>query len=149
MQRGWPPGQQVVLFDYAASRAGRVPVDLLGDYAGRLLTDGYEGYAEVVRRNGITHAGCWEHDRRKFVEAQKVQLKGKTGKADWALNQIRKLYAVEKQAKALAPAVRCVNRRAGHLSISSAPGSTNHWPRYCPKVRWVKPCTTWITSGSA
>ncbi|AVI62913.1 IS66 family transposase [Halomonas sp. GFAJ-1] len=106
VQRGGPPGQQVVLFDYAASRAGRVPVDLLGDYTGRLLTDGYEGYAEIVRRNGITHAGCWAHARRKFVDAQKVQPKGKTGKADWALNQIRKLYGVEKQAKALEPEAR-------------------------------------------
>ena len=106
VQRGGPPGQQVVLFDYDASRAGRVPVRLLGNYAGRLVTDGYEGYAEVVRRNGLTHAGCWAHARRKFVEAQKVQPKGKTGKADWALNQIRKLYAVEKQAKALEPEAR-------------------------------------------
>ncbi|NYS61241.1 IS66 family transposase [Vreelandella salicampi] len=106
VQRGGPPGQQVVLFDYDASRAGRVPVRLLSDYAGRLITDGYEGYAEVVRRNGITHAGCWAHARRKFVEAQKVQPKGKTGKADWALNQIRKLYGVEKQAKALKPDAR-------------------------------------------
>ncbi|MDQ7734152.1 IS66 family transposase, partial [Halomonas sp. SpR1] len=106
VQRGGPPGQQVVLFDYAASRAGQVPVDLLGAYAGRLLTDGYEGYAEIVRRNGITHAGCWAHARRKFVEAQKVQPKGKTGKADWALNQIRKLYGVEKQAKGLEPDAR-------------------------------------------
>ncbi|MEE3215858.1 MAG: IS66 family transposase, partial [Pseudomonadota bacterium] len=73
LQRGGPPGQQVVLFDYDASRAGRVPVRLLGDYAGCLVTDGYEGYAEVVRKNGITHAGCWAHARRKFVEAQKVQ----------------------------------------------------------------------------
>lgn len=106
LQRGGPPGQQIVLFDYDASRAGRVPVRLLGDYAGRLVTDGYEGYADVVRRNGLTHAGCWAHARRKFVEAQKVQPKGKTGKADWALNQIRKLYAVEKQAKALEPEAR-------------------------------------------
>ncbi|MGJ7462813.1 IS66 family transposase [Halomonas sp. MA07-2] len=110
LQRGGPPGQQVVLFDYDASRAGRVPVRLLGDYAGRLVTDGYEGYAEVVRRNGITHAGCWAHARRKFVEAQKVQPKGKTGKADWALNQIRKLYAVEKQAKARDPEARLALR---------------------------------------
>ena len=106
VQRGGPPGQQVVLFDYDASRAGRVPVRLLGNYAGRLVTDGYEGYAEIVRRNGLTHAGCWAHARRKFVEAQKVQPKGKTGKADWALNQIRKLYGVEKQAKALEPDAR-------------------------------------------
>jgi transposase len=106
LQRGGPPGQQVVLFDYDASRAGRVPLRLLGDYAGRLVTDGYEGYAEVVRKNGITHAGCWAHARRKFVEAQKVQPKGKTGKADWALNQIRKLYAVETQAKSFDPEAR-------------------------------------------
>ncbi len=106
VQRGGPPGQQVVLFDYTASRAGQVPVDLLGDYAGRLITDGYEGYTEIVRRNGITHAGCWAHARRKFVEAQKVQPKGKTGKADWALNQIRKLYAVETQARAPGPEAR-------------------------------------------
>ncbi|SHF88124.1 transposase [Modicisalibacter ilicicola DSM 19980] len=110
LQRGGPPGQQVVLFDYDASRAGRVPVRLLGDYAGRLVTDGYEGYAEVVQQNGITHAGCWAHARRKFVEAQKVQPKGKTGKADWALNQIRKLYAVEQQAKALDPDARLALR---------------------------------------
>ncbi|WP_151441744.1 IS66 family transposase, partial [Halomonas lysinitropha] len=110
LQRAGPPGQQVVLFDYDASRAGRVPVRLLGDYAGRLVTDGYEGYAEVVRRNGITHAGCWAHARRKFVEAQKVQPKGKTGKADWALNQIRKLYAVETQAKGLEPEARLALR---------------------------------------
>jgi transposase len=32
-----------------------------------------------------------------------VQPKGKTGKAVWALNQIRKLYSLEKQAKALDP----------------------------------------------
>jgi len=94
------------LFDYDASRAGQVPVRLLGNYAGRLVTDGYEGYAEVVRRNGLTHAGCWAHARRKFVEAQKVQPKSKTGKADWALNQIRKQYGVEKQAKALEPDAR-------------------------------------------
>lgn len=49
---------------------------------------------------------CWAHARRKFVDVQKVQPKGKTGKADWALNQIRKLYGVEKQAKALGPDAR-------------------------------------------
>lgn len=106
VQRGGPPGQQVVLFDYDPSRAGRVPLRLLGDYSGCLLTDGYEGYAEVVRRNDITHAGCWAHARRKFIEAQKAQPKNKTGKAGWALNQISKLYGVEKQARALAPAAR-------------------------------------------
>lgn len=54
VQRGGPPGQQVVLFDYGASRAGQVSVDLLGDYAGLLITDGY-----LRLRRG--HASQWDH----------------------------------------------------------------------------------------
>ena len=132
LQRGGPPGQQVVLFDYDASRAGRVPVRLLSDYAGCLVTDGYEGYAEVVRKNGITHAGCWAHARRKFVEAQKVQPKGKTGKADWALNQIRKLYANHGARKALddlleageAVAVQIENQEAPYYALTATLDNT-------------------------
>jgi transposase len=101
VQRGGPPGQQVVLYDYDASRSGQVPTRLLENYQGILVTDGYEGYAEVVRTNQLTHAGCWAHARRKFVEAQKVQPKGKVGRADQALSLIRSLYAMEKQARHL------------------------------------------------
>ncbi|WP_269490054.1 IS66 family transposase [Alkalilimnicola ehrlichii] len=111
VQRGGPPGEQVVRYDYDTSRSGRVPQRLLGDYAGVLVTDGYEGYAQVVRENGITHAGCWAHARRKFVEAQKVQPKGKTGKADWALSLIGKLYRVEREGKTLDPEDRLVLRQ--------------------------------------
>lgn len=106
VSRGGPPGKQVVLFDYDASRSGQVPQRLLGDYGGILLSDGYEGYARVVRENGITHAGCWSHARRKFVEAQKVQPKGKVGKADWVLSLIAKLYRVEKKAQGLSATER-------------------------------------------
>jgi len=99
VQRGGPPGQQVVLYDYDASRSGQVPTRLLENYQGILVTDGYEGYAQVVRTNQLTHVGCWAHARRKFVEAQKVQPKGKVGRADQALSLIRSLYAVEKQTR--------------------------------------------------
>jgi len=99
VQRGGPPGQQVVLYDYDASRSGQVPTRLLENYRGILVTDGYEGYAQVVRTHRLTHVGCWAHARRKFVEAQKVQPKGKVGRADQALSLIRSLYAVEKRAQ--------------------------------------------------
>lgn len=106
VQRGGPPGEQIVLYHYAPSRGGQVPVALLQDFTGCLLTDGYSGYGDVVRRNDITHAGCWAHARRKFVDAQKAQPKGKTGKAAWFLNQIGKLYAIDKRAKDLDPRAR-------------------------------------------
>lgn len=111
VQRGGPPGQQVVLYDYDVSRSGQVPVRLLDDYAGVLVTDGYEGYNQVVTANQLTHAGCWAHARRKFVQAQKVQPKCKKGRADQALSLIRSLYAVKKQAKHLSPEERLELRR--------------------------------------
>ncbi|WP_417521772.1 IS66 family transposase [Marinobacter sp.] len=110
VQRGGPPGQQVVLYDYDASRSGQVPTRLLENYQGILVTDGYEGYAQVVRTNRLTHMGCWAHARRKFVEAQKVQPKGKVGRADQALSLIRSLYAVEQKAKTMSAEERLALR---------------------------------------
>ena len=116
VQRGGPPGTEVVLFDYDPSRSGQVPRRLLDDYNGILLSDGYEGYAQVVRDNAMTHAGCWAHARRKFKEAQKVQPKGKTGKADRALASIGKLYRVEREAQGL-PVEERERLRATHSRL--------------------------------
>ena len=103
--RGGPPGQPSVLFEYDPSRAGKVPVRLLDDFKGVLQADGYSGYGKVCRNNGITRIGCWDHARRKFVEATKggkPQGKGKStnvSKADVALSHINKLYAIERKIK--------------------------------------------------
>lgn len=43
VQRGGPPGQVIILFDYASSRKGSVPICLLDDFQGYLQTDGYAG----------------------------------------------------------------------------------------------------------
>ena len=76
MQTGGPPGRPVVVFDYDASRGGQVPVRLLHDYRGYVMTDGYSGYNELMRTDGIDQLICWAHVRRRFVEAVKVQPKG-------------------------------------------------------------------------
>jgi len=85
----------IVLYDYQNSRAGRCAEDYLQDFNGYLQVDGYVGYEQT----DATLAGCWAHARRKFIEAQTVQVKGKTGKADWAINHIQKLYRIEKEIK--------------------------------------------------
>jgi transposase len=116
--RGGPPDQPSVLFDYDPSRAGSVPVRLLDDFQGILQADGYSGYGQVCRANAITRIGCWDHARRKFVEASKAaQGKGKTkngivSKADVALSHINKLYAIERQIKELSDAERYRIRQA-------------------------------------
>ena len=103
--RGGPPDQPVVLFHYDASRSEAVPSRLLDGYAGVLQTDGYAGYNKVCRDNPITRIGCWDHARRKFVEASKAapaKKKGqKASKADVAIGKIRKLYAIETRIKDL------------------------------------------------
>ncbi|HEY8331831.1 MAG TPA: IS66 family transposase, partial [Pseudomonas sp.] len=91
VQTGGPPDRPVVLFDYTTSRAQEVPLRLLEGYSGYLMTDDYAGYNALAARPGIERLACLAHARRKFVEAQKVQPKGKTGRADVALNLINRL----------------------------------------------------------
>lgn len=81
----------IVLYDYQSSRAGRCSVDYLDGFTGYLQVDGYVGYEKTLAKL----AGCWAHARRKFIEAQTAQPKGKTGKADMALSMIQKLYRIE------------------------------------------------------
>ena len=94
----------IVLYDYQPTRAGKCAVDFLQNddkqhYTGYLHVDGYAGY----HQSHATLVVCMAHIRRKFDEAQKAQSKTskKTGKADWALNHIQKLYRIEKQIKGL------------------------------------------------
>ena len=98
---GGVEGKRVVLFDYDPSRAGAVPLRLLAGWSGDLMTDGYEGYNKVVAAQGINHLTSWAHARRRFVEAAKLQPKGKKGLADEAVAMIGELYRVERDAAGL------------------------------------------------
>lgn len=73
------------------------------------------GYNRVCRDNNITRIGCWDHARRKFVEASKAAPAKKKGdkvrKADIAISKIRKLYAIEERIKDLAPEPKTVQRQ--------------------------------------
>jgi len=112
LQRGGPPGQPVVLYDYAPGRGQEVPKRLLAGFRGYLQTDGYDGYNAVVAVNGLTHIGCMAHARRKFDEAVKAQGKKQpAGNAQRGLALIRKLYRVEKQARTLTPGGRYAHRQ--------------------------------------
>lgn len=119
--RGGPPGHPSVLFEYDPSRGGKVPVRLLDDFQGILQADGYSGYGKVCRDNNLTRIGCWDHARRKYVEASRAApAKGKKGqpsKADVALSHIRKLYAIEKAARDLSDTERYRVRQEKSLPL--------------------------------
>lgn len=93
--RSTQPTASAVLFRYEPSRSGAVVTDLLDSFTGALMVDGYEGYNAACSKNTIKRLGCWAHARRKFIEAQQTQPKGKTGKADQGLAYIQQLYRIE------------------------------------------------------
>ena len=102
VRRGGAPGQTSILFDYAATRAGAVPLRLLADYQGYLQSDDYAGYNAAGKRAGMKHVGCLDHARRRFVKAVQAQhaiVGQERGLAPEALVIIRKLYAIEKLAR--------------------------------------------------
>ena len=85
----------VVYYRYEPTRSGAVPAQILEDFVGTLVADGYVGYNAVDKCNQIVRAGCMAHARRKFTEALKVQGKKRTGRAQVAVNMIGKLYVIE------------------------------------------------------
>ena len=72
---------------------------LLESYRGYVMTDDYAGYNALALQPGVERLACMTHAQRKFVNAQKVQPKGKTGRADIALTMINKLYGIECELK--------------------------------------------------
>lgn len=81
-----------VLFPWRESRASPNVKELLGDFRGVLLTDGYAAYGRyAATTEGIVHAQCWAHCRRHFHEAEGAEPQ----RAAEALEQIGALYRVE------------------------------------------------------
>lgn len=91
------PGEpSKALVEFRTSRGRDGPVRFLDKWSGTLIVDGYAGYDEVVRANGIRRAGCWAHARRKLKDAVD------TGAADAAgvLALVQQLFDVERPINA-------------------------------------------------
>ena len=105
VMRGGPPDKPVVMFNYDKSRGGAVAERLLSGFTGRYFqSDGYAGYDAACRAKKVVHLGCFDHARRKVVEAIKAQPKpasGKPSKAMVMLSKIDALYRLERQWKEL------------------------------------------------
>jgi transposase len=119
--------QPVVLYDYAPSRSGSVPLALLGTFNGYLQTDGYAGYHAVVAANGITPLYCFAHARRYFTDALKVlginpnklpaKPPDKARRPLKALGYIRHLYAIERRIRDATPAERLAVRQSDSVPV--------------------------------
>lgn len=93
----WPlyGDQHEVVFTYSASRGRQhVEATLKSQFQGTLLSDGYAAYARYAeQREGVTHAQCWVHTRRQFVDAENQEPQA----VAHALTLIGKLYQIESE----------------------------------------------------
>lgn len=110
----------IVLFDYQdGSRGHHCPASYLSDYGGYLHVDGYEAYEKTEAKL----VGCWAHARRKFIEAEQSQPKGKQGKGgkiQWAITWFQKLYRIEQEIKDKPEAERHQQRQLKSLPLLKA-----------------------------
>jgi len=84
-----------VWFDYREGRGREGPHEILKDFSGYLQTDGYNVYDIFKENKEITVLHCMAHARRKFFEAKE----NNPVIAQYALEQIGLLYAIERKAK--------------------------------------------------
>ena len=63
---------------------------------------------------------CLAHARRKFVDAARVQAKGKRGRADDAVQQIAKLYRIERDLTEASDEGRYAGRQARSVPVLNA-----------------------------
>jgi hypothetical protein len=102
------------LYDYQATRASTHAANFLQGFSGYLQVDGYAGYHALASDHCLL-VGCMAHARRKFDEVLKVLPKAsrqnKHGLTQTALRKFARLYAIEKQIKALSTEQRYVIRQ--------------------------------------
>jgi transposase len=107
VSKGGPPDKPVVLFDYDPSRSAEVPARLLEGFDGYLQCDGLASYDKIWHKKGLKQLGCFDHARRKYVEAIKGQPKkkknGNVSVAEVGLGKINALYRLEREIKDKSP----------------------------------------------
>lgn len=99
-------GPPIVLYDYQQTRSGEHARNFLEGFKGYLHADGYAGYQNIP---GVQVCGCWAHLRRKFDEALKglpPKNRASGSRAKEALDQINRLFAIERKLKDCSPEQR-------------------------------------------
>ena len=92
-----------VLFHFDHRRSGKVPLEIIAGFKGKLQSDGYSVYESLLKARPedaqraleMILFNCWAHARRKV----KKSLEANGSDAAWYLAKIRELYAIEDEAR--------------------------------------------------
>lgn len=98
-----------VVYQLHPSRSADAAEQLLPDFEGTVMCDGYSAYKALEkRRQDFKLAHCWAHARRKFVEIEESFPKP----SEEALALIGELYRIEREIEDKPPDVRLRIRAA-------------------------------------
>jgi transposase len=110
------PGGDVVL-EFDRHRSLEPVQQRLADFRGTIQTDAYEVYRALERREvDITRLGCLAHARRHLYAA----VRDGVPEAIWFIGQMRLLYRIEDESRAMTPAARAAFRQQHAPSIWEA-----------------------------
>jgi transposase len=103
---------EAISYRIRSSRSATAAREVLGEYTGIVVVDGYSAYktlrderAQVPDGPPFTLAFCWTHARRRFVEAEPHYPQARE-----LIDKIGDLYAIEAKAGEAAPSERLVVR---------------------------------------
>jgi len=83
------------IYRFEPTRSGQVAKELLKNYEGAVVTDGFSGYNAIRRSEKIRVQHCWAHARREFYE----RLSDYPDECGRALDLIDLIFAMEASAK--------------------------------------------------
>jgi len=116
---------KMCVFDYQKGRGTDASRQMLKGYRGSLQTDGYRVYDHYCLSKEIKHLACWAHARRYFEKALVQDQK----RASYVLQEIQKLYAIERKTADLTPEQRHAIRLDEALPIINDLGKWLHRER--------------------
>ena len=104
-----------IIYDYQKNRNADAPLEILQDFEGKLVCDGYSVYHALENRAEMkfTVCGCWIHARRPFADVVKSLGKDKAAGtlAYEAYVQIENIYHTDNALKNLPPSERKKKRK--------------------------------------
>ncbi len=86
-----------VVFKYSPSRSSEVAKNMLENFKGIFVTDGYSGYNAIPE---ALHAECWAHFRRKLLDSIPLDEKKKPingTAAEEGLKYVKRLFEIEEE----------------------------------------------------
>ena len=103
-------GSTLVRFHYGGGRDSQIAKELLRDFTGILMCDGYGAYPAAVSGSKIVLSACLAHARRKFHDVIKVDSRNVL--AQEALTFIKQLYEIERECAEMSVEDRLAARQS-------------------------------------